>query len=114
MLDMLTSDAASKHGHEYSPPPANSAAHGSYFSQSPLSILASVLRKPTASTSPLSPAHAPVHKANKPVPGPDTAAQPQHDNPISPQPQAHTVPTPPSRPNTSSSVASADEKPKRR
>ncbi|ORY13091.1 hypothetical protein BCR34DRAFT_481652 [Clohesyomyces aquaticus] len=114
MLDMLTSDAASKHGHEYSPPPASSAAHGSYFSQSPLSILTSVLRKPAVPVAPVAPAHAPVNSASKPVPDPDTTAQPQHGTPMSPQPEAPTVPTPLSRPNSSSSIASADEKPKKR
>ncbi|KAF2465422.1 uncharacterized protein BDR25DRAFT_306581 [Lindgomyces ingoldianus] len=110
MLDMLTADAASKHGHEYSPPRPSPSSNGSFFTQSPLSILTSILRKPAAPGSPVKPA---ANTPKSPVEGPSPTKH-QDTHPMTEQPDAPTLPTPLSRPASSSSIASTEGKPKKR
>jgi hypothetical protein len=72
LLDMLTADAAAKHGHEYSPPRAASPTNNASFLYMPLSILGSVLRGQTLSPSQ---ATTPSHHAD---PTFDTSAPQNH------------------------------------
>lgn len=97
---MLTTTAA-KHGSaEHSPHrSASPASHGYFFSQMPLSVLSSVLRKQPAGSG-ASPVDTPEPRK--------TPTTPDHESNSSP-----TSPTT-SRPASSSSLASNDEKPKKR
>lgn len=112
LLDMLTADAAAKHGHDYSPPrrlpsPANSTKHGAYsLAQMPLSILGSVLRYSTPPPAP--------HDAS-------TSSPSQHvTSPMLPPASPATTTTTnvdsraPSRPVSAGSSAAASEKPRKR
>ncbi|PSN61054.1 hypothetical protein BS50DRAFT_444500, partial [Corynespora cassiicola Philippines] len=106
LLDMLTADAAHKHGphrhhgHDFSSPPprrsSSPAANGSFLVQMPLSIIGSVLRRQTPS--PPSAPHAP-ESPPQPHHSPMTPASPPHSRPPS---------------TTASSVASADGRPRKR
>ncbi|KAF2178312.1 hypothetical protein K469DRAFT_335494 [Zopfia rhizophila CBS 207.26] len=110
LLDMLTADAAAKHGHEYSPPrPSPSpTSNGSFFAQSPLSILTSVLRSSTAYS-----VNTPTDDHPKSLV--DAPATNNNENLMFAGPDALTTLSPtPSLPASSSSIASDDVKPKKR
>ncbi|KAF2628690.1 hypothetical protein BU25DRAFT_30395 [Macroventuria anomochaeta] len=113
LLDMLTTGAAAKHGHECSPPrrlpsPANTKNGAYSLAQMPLSILGSVLRYQTPS-----PATSTQH-------GDNTETPTKHvTNAASPMLSPYSPPTnidshAPSRPGSSGSSAVADEKPKKK
>ncbi|KAJ4330904.1 hypothetical protein N0V95_009978 [Ascochyta clinopodiicola] len=126
LLDMLTADAAAKHGHEYSPPrrlpsPANTSTntntntkHGAFsLAQMPLSILGSVLRYQTTS-----PATHHLDDTSTPTPTP-TKHVTNEASPMVPlysptTTTAHIDSPAPSRPVSSGSSAVADEKPRKR
>ncbi|KAF2009224.1 hypothetical protein BU24DRAFT_328778, partial [Aaosphaeria arxii CBS 175.79] len=110
LLDMLTADAAAKHGHEYSPPrPSDSRpSNGHFLSQMPLSIFNSVIRGHTAPQNVPSPF---VEESTSQVDAPertkaDRTVVHEHDSPI--------LSPPPSRPVSSGSNGSLAEKPKKR
>ena len=112
MLDMLTADAAAKHGHEYSPPrrlpsPANTSNGAYSLAQMPLSILSSVLRYQTPS--PATSQH--VDTTDTPTKHVTTAASPMIPASSS---ATHLDSPAPSRPVSSGSSAVADEKPKKK
>jgi hypothetical protein len=113
MLDMLTADAAAKHRHDFSPPPGppnDSVGNGSLFMQMPLSILGSVLRKQAASSP--APSNASPDAAQSSNPTPNSAASPK--NPMTTHPDTPAASPTPSRPASSSSIASTEGKPKKR
>ena len=115
MLDMLTADAAAKHGHEYSPSRASLAPtspNGSFFSQMPLSFLGSVLRKQTASPAPTTSS---VDDVNTSTPTPSSPNGPiPRNNLMSADPATAATSPSPSRPASSSSLASAEDRPKKK
>lgn len=115
LLDMLTADAAAKHGHDYSPPrrlpsPAN-ARNGAYsLAQMPLSLLGSVLRYQTSS-----PSNGTRDDHDHDVD--DTSSSTKHARSpmVAPSnPNAHIDSPATSRPASSGSSAAADEKPKKK
>ncbi|KAF1828583.1 hypothetical protein BDW02DRAFT_574763 [Decorospora gaudefroyi] len=109
LLDMLTADAAAKHGHEYSPPPAASPTnHGTSLLAMPLSLLGSVLRGQTPSPSQATTTSHQVESTlptpNIPTPQRDEMKIP-HDEPI--------ISLTRSRPTSSSSDATEEKLRKR-
>ncbi|XPS92277.1 hypothetical protein M3J09_001676 [Ascochyta lentis] len=126
LLDMLTADAAAKHGHEYSPPrrlpsPANTKNGAFSLAQMPLSLLGSVLRYQTPSPTAQHVDDASTGTSTNHV---TNAASPMV-SPYSPTTTTTTTATTattatninstaPSRPVSSGSSALADEKPKKR
>jgi hypothetical protein len=113
LLDMLTADAAAKHGHDYSPPRLPSPAsprHGAYsLAQMPLSLLGSVLRYQTTSPSNAEASDS-QHVMAAASPMLSSSSRP-HAQTDSPSPSASPAP---SRPASSGSSAAADEKPKKK
>ncbi|KAG9203675.1 hypothetical protein G6514_002284 [Epicoccum nigrum] len=113
LLDMLTADAAAKHGHDYSPPRLPSPAsprHGAYsLAQMPLSLLGSVLRYQTTSPSNAEASDS-QHVTAAASPMLSSSSRP-HAQTDSPSPSASPAP---SRPASSGSSAAADEKPKKK
>jgi hypothetical protein len=116
LLDMLTADAAAKHGHEYSPPrrlpsPANNHNGAYSLAQMPLSILGSVLRyqtpSPATTTQDADTTSTPAKHATNAT----NAALPM----VAPYSAAANIDSPaPSRPVSSGSSVAAEEKPKKK
>ncbi|KAF2659969.1 hypothetical protein K491DRAFT_124116 [Lophiostoma macrostomum CBS 122681] len=108
-LDMLTADAAAKHGHEYSTPsPSDAPAdNGSFFSQMPLSLLSSVLRKRVDS-----PAPADAHPDD--IKAADAPGTPEPPNLMITAPRVSPASPTPSRPASAGSIASLESKPRKR
>lgn len=99
MLDMLlTADAATKHGHEASPPPSTSN-NGSFLVQMPLAIIGSVLRRQTPS---------PFSESSTTNAGPTSTA------PKPALPDTPLASPPPSRPVSSGSSVATDDRLKKR
>ncbi|KNG44873.1 hypothetical protein DDE82_005766 [Stemphylium lycopersici] len=110
LTGVAASDAAAKHGHEYSPPRAASPSTNASFFQMPLSILGSVLRgqtpSPSQATVPSSDHADPTHDAALGASTPPRDAMKKtHDEAV--------IPFLPSRPASSGSDGTAEKLKKR-
>ncbi|KAF2261614.1 hypothetical protein CC78DRAFT_347224 [Lojkania enalia] len=109
MLDVLTADAAAKHGHEYSLPHSSLCSTTSILAQMPLSLLGSMMRKPADSIAPT--AVSPIDSQSPEQA--DGASDHQQKTPMNPEVETPTLSPSTSRPTSSNSNASAD-RPKKR